>query len=135
MAAALSQKTVSFQSINLNGGITKSIDGQQEKLGSDGSFDVTRGQKIAFAATRFNNRTLGEIYADPGGQPVVYVYLIPPSGGRPAKQSRGASDQGSAPAATPVVEPASPPKLSESELKEKQDQAKREELRKKLGIK
>ncbi|MBZ5675106.1 MAG: protein kinase [Acidobacteriia bacterium] len=136
MAAALSQKTVSFQSINLNGGITRSIDGQSEKLGSDGSFDVSRGQKISFSATRFNGRTLGEMYADPGGQPVVYVYLVPPSGGRNAKAPRGAdSDQNKPANPNPVVEPPPPPKLSESEIKEKQDQAKREELRKKLGIK
>ena len=139
LAAALSLKSVSFQTINLNGGITKSIDGQSEKLGSDGSFDVTRGQKISFSATRFSGRTLGDMYADPGGQPVVYIYLIPPSGSRPGGGKRNqVSETGqgkSQDASASPNEPPAPPKLSENELKAKQEQEKREELRKKLGIK
>ena len=139
LAAALSSKSVSFQTINLNGGITKSIDGQSEKLGSDGSFDVTRGQTISFSATRFSGRTLGDMVADPGGQPVVYIYLIPPSGGKPAGGKRNqVSETGpgkSQDASASSNEPPAAPKLSESELKAKQEQEKREELRKKLGIK
>ena len=138
LAAALSLNKVSFQTINLNGGITKSIDSEVETLGSDGSFDVSRGHKISFSANRFSGRSLGELYADSAGQPVVYIYLIPPSGGRTikGKSSPGGENQtdtsGSS-AELPVAPTA--PKLSESEIKAKQEQAKREELRKKLGIK
>jgi serine/threonine-protein kinase len=142
MAAALSLNSVSYQAINLNGGITKSIGGQAQALGSDGSFDVSLGQTVSFSATRFSGRSLGEMYAEPGGQPVVYIYLIPPSASRSSGGKRnqvsetgqGKSQDASAPANEPQTPPA-PPKLSDSELKEKQEQAKREALRKKLGIK
>jgi eukaryotic-like serine/threonine-protein kinase len=138
MAAALSMNSVSYFAINLNGGITKSIDDQAEKLGSDGSFDVMRGQKISFSATRFGGRPLGDMFADPGGQPEVYIYLVPPS----SRPNKGKSSQtgpenppnASAASAQPQ-QPVAAPKLSESELKAKQEQEKREELRKKLGIK
>ncbi len=141
IAAALSLKSVSFYAINLNGGITKSIDGQSQAVGSDGSFDVSRGQKIDFSATRYGGRTLGEMYAEPAGQPVVYVYLIPPSGRRTSSKLNPAGEpgQGKAPDAkassAPAQQPPAPPKLSDSELKAKQEAERREELRKKLGIK
>ncbi|MGH9648028.1 MAG: hypothetical protein ACRD4E_14555, partial [Bryobacteraceae bacterium] len=139
LAAALSLKSVSFQTINLNGGITKSIGGQAEKLGSDGSFDITRGQTISFAASRFNGRTLGDMYADPGGQPAVYIYLIPPSGGRSGKSKPNQPGSGNPPDASAASvqpqQPPQPPKLSDSELKAKQEEERREQIRKKLGIK
>ena len=142
MAAALSLKKVSYQAINLNGGITESIGGQSQALGSEGSFDVSLGQSVSFTATRYRGRTLGELIADPSGQPAVYIYLIPPSGGRPAATKRNQvseSDQGKSPAVSaPSLAPPQPPapsKLSDSELKAKQEAERREQLRKKLGIK
>jgi serine/threonine protein kinase len=140
MAAALSQKSVSFQSINLNGGITKSIDGQAEKLGSDGSFDVSRGQTVSFSATKFNGRTLGDMYADPGGQPVVYIYLIPPSGGRPGGGNRkqgGDSGPGKpqdSGVSSTQPQPSAAAKASESDSKEKQLDPDLEQLRQRMGI-
>jgi hypothetical protein len=140
MAAALSRNSVSFFAINLNGGITKTIDGQSQALGSDGSFDISRGQTVSFSATRFSGRTLGDLYADPGGQPAIYMYLIPPSVGRPSGAKRtqvSEPAQGKAPEASlpsiPAQSPA-PPKVSDSELKEKQELERRERLRQKLGI-
>ena len=142
MAAALSLNSVSFYAINLNGGITKSIDGQSQALGSGGSFDISRGQKIDFSATRYGGRSLGEMSAEPAGQPVVYVYLIPPSGRRTSSSKpnpAGEPAQGKAPNAktSPIQpqQPPAPPKVSDSELKAKQEAERREQLRKKLGIK
>ena len=60
-----------------------------------GRSDVSRGQKISFSATRYNGRPLGDFSAEPGGQPAVYVYLVPPSGGRPGGGKR---TQGTEPA-------------------------------------
>jgi len=137
VATALSLKTVSYYAINLNGGITETIDGQSRVLGSDGSFDVSRGQKIALSATRYGDRTLGEMYAEPDGQPVVYVYLIPPSGGRTSSGKRSPAsepDQGKVQDAKASSLPPSQPVLSDSELKAKQEAERREQLRKKLGI-
>ena len=138
MAAALSQKTVSFQSINLNGGITKTIDGQQEKLGSDGSFDVARGQKIGFSAPRFNNRPLGEMYAEPGGQPVVYVYLVPPSGSRSGggNQKQNVSQPSEKPKESTASQAQPQPQApSESQDKKQTDDDKAaEEYRRKNGL-
>ena len=136
VATALSLKTVSYYAINLNGGVTETIDGQSQVLGSDGSFDVSRGQKIAFSATRYGDRTLGEMYAEPAGQPVVYVYLIPPSGGRTSGKRNPAGEPGQGKVQdgnAPSIQP-SQPILSESELKAKQEAERREQLRKKLGI-
>ena len=140
MAAALSLKSVSYQAINLNGGISTSIEGQSQARGSEGSFDISPGQKVIFSATRYGSHPLGELSADPSGQPVVYVYLIAPSGGRSGATKRNQvsdSDQGkspqlSVPPAAP--QPPAPPKLSDSDLKAKQAEAAREQLRKKLGI-
>jgi hypothetical protein len=141
MTAALSRNSVSYFAINLNGGITKSIDGQPKALGSDGSFDVTRGQKISFSATRFNGHPFGDLYADPGGQPAVYVYLISPRGGRVGGKRDQVSEVGQGKAteagasASEPPQPTASPKLSETELKQKQIDAERERIRKKLGIK
>jgi hypothetical protein len=141
MAAALSLNSVSYQAINLNGGITTSVDGQSQARGSDGSFDITRGKTVSFSATRYNGRTLGDLLADASGQPVVYLYLIPPAGGRSGggKRNSGGETGPGKPgdASVSSVEPATPvpPKLTESELKQKQVEAERERIRKKLGIK
>ena len=74
--AALSKGKVTCQAIH-TGGLLKIVDGQSERLGAADTFSIEDGKVVSFKAHP-GGFPLGDLPSGQPGQPLIYVYLVPP---------------------------------------------------------
>jgi hypothetical protein len=125
IAAVLDKSTITYQSINLAGGITKTIDGQSESLPPSGTFPVP-GNKLVGFKVKHGGYPLGDFQADPTGPPVAYVHLATlPRNTRGTKPKPIVEDPKDPPPIPKLGAETDPPKPTEEELRKERDEERR----------
>jgi len=137
MVGVASRSALSYQTVNIPGGIVKTVDGQTEAVASKGTVPLSGGQTVGFKV-KSGGFPLGEYQATPNGRTTVYVYLATLAGGGGGKRTRAdqanrdqqkgqdkAADTGATAAPPPSPQP------SEEELKRQKEA---EEYRRKNGL-
>jgi len=83
MVGIASQSALTYQAVNIPGGIVKTVNGQTEAAASKDSVSITNGQSVGFKV-KYGGFPLGDFQVSTTGAPIVYVSLaLPtPQGGR-----------------------------------------------------
>jgi len=127
MVAAVSDGAVTYQTINVAGGVSKTVGDQSEPLGAAGTFPLQPGQTVVFKA---QSGPWGTLRAEPSGQPAIYAYLGPWKRAKPAGIAKPSS-----PKETPLAPIPPPPPESPSDAdKAKRDELKRQYLERELKL-
>jgi len=134
----VSQSALTYQAVNIQGGIVKTVAGQTEAAASKDTISIPSGQTVGFK-WKYGGFPLGDFQASAAGPPVVYVSLaLPPprttgsvkntktdqTKGDQKGQEKGADNGASA-------TPPPPPQPSEEELRRQKEA---EEYRRKNGL-
>lgn len=131
------QSELAYQTVNIPGGIVKTVDGQTEPTVSKGTVPLAAGQTVGFKV-KHGGFPLGEYQASSNGRTMIYVYLATlarsAGGGKSAKsdQTKGDQPKGQDKAAdNSASAPPPPPQPSDEELKRQKEA---EEYRRKNGL-
>ena len=137
LLATVSQSLVTTKLININGGVTKTIEDQAEPLDTTKPFSLSTGHAVDFKSK--NYPLVGSIKAEPGGQPAVLVYLIyqrPASpGGRTAPPVIPPPLPKPDPNASSAAPPPPPPSPPPADVQKKNDDDEKKKRLEKLGLK